>query len=179
MERMRAAEQQSPRVPEPQTPSAQTPDPPDKRAVRSVRSDGSGRCNRQEQFHCGLAIAAALLFLLPNLAFAWPQEWIRTVDAGIDPAEFAATWGVNPAHVKSNFCSNGVVQVYLVGSNIPANILWPGDKAHFTFQFTNLTGQAVAAKGKILVIQYETFTYPDNVFHIGIRKVANIGEAPI
>ena len=88
-------------------------------------------------------------------------------------------WGVNPAHAKSHFSSNGTVQVYLVGSNIPANILWPGDKARFTLQFANLTDKAVAAKGRMLVIQYETFTYPDNVFHIGLRKVADVGEAPI
>lgn len=63
-------------------PKGQTSDPSERRTVRS---------NSPDRIHRGLAIVAALLLLLPSLAFAWPQEWIKTVDSGIDPAEFAAT----------------------------------------------------------------------------------------
>lgn len=119
------------------------------------------------------ALAAAVL--APALAWAWPQEWLGE---NIAPADFAAAWGVNPAHAKKRFSSDGSVQVYLVQSSIPANILWPGDKVAFTLQFTNLTDQPLKAKGKAWLIQYEVFTYPDDVFHIGVRKVADISQAP-
>ncbi|HUW31101.1 MAG TPA: hypothetical protein VM223_05765 [Planctomycetota bacterium] len=129
---------------------------------------------------CRITAAVALgIALAASHANAWPTEFLQTVDAKIAPQEFADTWGVNPDHVKNNFSNNGTLQVYLVGSTVPANILWPGDKIGFTFQFTNLTDQPVKAAGRVLIIQYQLFTYPDGVFHVGLRKIADIGSAPI
>ena len=128
----------------------------------------------------GVTIAVALgILLAASQAWAWPTEFLRTVDGVAASQEFADTWGVNADHAKNNFSNNGSVQVYLVKSSIPANILWPGDKVEFTFQFTNLTDQPLKAAGKANIVQYQIITYPDDVFHIGLRKIADIGSLPI
>jgi len=124
-----------------------------------------------------LAFLALALLLAPPRAWGWPSEWISLGNDREAAEAFAAAWGVNPAHAKSHFSSNGTVQVFLTHSSIPANILWPGEKAVLTFQYTNLTDQALKAKGRARIIQYEVFTHADDVFHLGIRKVAEIGQA--
>ncbi len=120
------------------------------------------------------------LLFCAGIAGAWPQEFLRTVDKAVSAANYEKAWGLNPKWQKRHYSRNEKLQVYLIKSSAPATILWPGDRAEFTFQFTNLTDQPVKAQGKLLIIQYQIITRPGtNVFDIGVRKVRDIGSTPI
>lgn len=127
------------------------------------------------------SLRAATLFASLCLAIgadvsAWPTEFI-----GIkEKQEYADAWGVRPAHEGTAFARNGILQAYLVTSSVPANVLWPGDKPRFTFQFTNLKEQPVKAAGRARIVQYEVITHPGgDVFDIGLRKVRDVGSQPL
>ena len=126
------------------------------------------------------AMITALSISAATRTDAWPTEWIRGEGHPIAPEAFAEAWGVNPAFGKRlNFSRNATLQVFLVDSTIPANILWPGDEAAFTFQFTNLTREHVAVSGRARVVHYTVITEPgDNVFAISVRKIADLGSVP-
>ena len=129
----------------------------------------------------GSIVLVAAIWLPAAHLFAWPAEWIRALRGPLPAEEFSAAWGVKPEYSRSNFSQNGVLQVYLVNSSIPANILWPDDQAEFTFQFSNLTDHPVLAKGRARVVQYAVITEPpgDDPFAIGIRKIRDIGSVPL
>lgn len=128
---------------------------------------------------CGIrpmAMAAfAGLALVQNVP-AWPTSFIKV--AAKD--EYREAWGVNPARERSEFARNDILQAYLVTSSVPANILWPGDVAQFTFQFVNLTDRAVEIEASARLVQYQVITHPgDDIFDIGLRKVKDLGRIPV
>ncbi|MEI6519722.1 MAG: hypothetical protein WCO98_06745 [bacterium] len=123
---------------------------------------------------------ATLLFaiLIANIAYSFdlPQPNTGTVK----PAEFAKEWGVNPDAVTNKFTISKGLKVTMIESSIPANVLWPGDKVSFTFQFVNQTDQPIKTVGKASVIQFALYTYPgDDVFKTGVRKLLDCGNVPI
>ncbi|HEX2948078.1 MAG TPA: hypothetical protein VHV83_00670 [Armatimonadota bacterium] len=67
----------------------------------------------------------------------------------------------------------------LTQSSIPGNVLWPGDKATFTFQLVNNNAQPVVAQGKVDVIEYGTKGRPGDVWTPIMFKIADVGSIPI
>ena len=122
-------------------------------------------------------IAACTVVLLGLAAVervgAWPTAFIpvRVKE------DYARTWGLNPARERTAFAVNDLLQVYLVTSSVPANILWPGDSARFTFQFRNLTDRPIATNAVARLVQYQVITHPgDDVFDIGLAPVREIAR---
>ncbi len=62
--------------------------------------------------------------------------------------------------------------------SIPANVLWPGDKARVTLKFTNKSGKPLKAAGRVEVIRYGTRTTTD--FWVPeVFKIADCGAVPV
>ncbi len=70
-------------------------------------------------------------------------------------------------------------KVQIVGSSVPGNILWPGDKPRFTFQMLNDGGQALNAAGRVEVIAYGTKGVPGDVWTPHVFKIADVGAVPV
>ncbi len=68
--------------------------------------------------------------------------------------------------------------IQLIASSAPANVLWPGDDASFTFQIINNADQPLKAVGHFEVIQIATRTDLDDVFAQIIMKVKDIANVP-
>lgn len=125
------------------------------------------------------AFLALVLMLLPTRTWAWPQEFIASDVSSLPPEEIAAAWGLDLIHVGSHWAENGILGVQLIACSAPAGIAFPGEQPTYTFQFSNRTAQAVAVGGRVRVIQYELFTKGDDVFALGIRRMADCGTTPI
>ena len=123
----------------------------------------------------GLLIALGLA-AAQGLAFELPEPGAGTVPA----AEWAAVWGVNPAALGSHFTISRGLKVTLIASSVPANVLWPGEAATFTWQFVNQTDQPISAAGRAVVLRYALYTHPGgDVFKTGVRKLADCGSVPL
>ncbi len=125
------------------------------------------------------ACCALFLILLPSRSWAWPQEFIALDVSALPPAEIAAAWGLDPAFAGSHWARNDTLAVQLIACSAAAGIAFPGEHPGYTFQFTNRTAQAMAVGGRVRVIQYELFTKGDDVFALGIRRMADCGTTPI
>ena len=55
-------------------------------------------------------------------------------------------------------------------SSAPANVLWPGDSASFTLQITNKTNVPIDAEGRLEVINYGTYSDPQDSWKQLISK---------
>lgn len=64
-----------------------------------------------------------------------------------DRSIFADAWGVDPLQMHNQFSKNKNLQINLIQTNIPANIMWPKDKAELVFQIKNLTDTPLNIKG--------------------------------
>jgi len=69
--------------------------------------------------------------------------------------------------------------VQLVGSSVPGNILWPGDRPTWTFQIVNDGGQALNAAGRVEVVAYGTRGAPGDVWTPHVFKIAASGSVSI
>jgi len=125
-----------------------------------------------------LVVASALL-LWVQPANGWPQEFLATDVSNFPMEEIARAWGLNPRHASTYWSHTGVLGVQLIACSSPAGIAWPGEVPTYTFQFTSLTDQAVSARGQVRVVQYELLTVGDDVFHLGMRRLADCGTVPI
>ena len=107
------------------------------------------------------------------------SEMYRSINYGEMPAkEWAETLGVDPAALEDSFASDGTVQMKLLRSSIPSNVLYKGDKPELEVQIVNLTEAPVKRSFRVITIAYETFTHPgDDVFRQGVRKIAEVGTA--
>ncbi len=94
-----------------------------------------------------LALAAADAGAAETLRIGWK----------IDRETFAEAWGVDPEQNHTAFGENGAMRVKLIASNVPANILWPGDRAKLTFQFENLTDKPLELGGAFVVQRYRAY----------------------
>jgi hypothetical protein len=66
-----------------------------------------------------------------------------------------------------------------IGGRDTANVLAPGEKAQFTFIFTNKTANPIRAHGKWEVIQYGTKGKPGDVWSPIVFRIAVTGEASL
>lgn len=115
---------------------------------------------------------------------------------GAEPERFAAAWGVSADRYDKKLSTSvddlsrlvqvsqtDTIAVAQVASSVPANILWPGEKAKVTIQITNKTHSPVRTTGKVDVIRYCLYTLPlerdDAMFHVGMRKLADEGSVPV
>lgn len=126
------------------------------------------------QWACGAAVAG-LMSVAASTAMAWPMTW-----AGGPDGQGGAYLSEKVFNVggKECFRENGKLRVQLLDCSVPANILWPGDKAGFTFQIENLTDQPIAIKGKIDVIQYAFRTPGEDFFTVNFIKLADCAAVP-
>ena len=81
-------------------------------------------------------------------------------------------FGLDDAHRSKTFV------VEQVSNTVPANILWPDEKAELTFRFRNLTPQPIQAKGSIEIIRYGTRT-TTNFWEPIAFSIADEGTVPI
>src|SRR5262245_53880290 len=102
---------------------------------------------------CGLLLTALALLLLVDpansLAATLPGNVPQgTLDAfGVGPDKAAKKWTVNQ-----------------IACTAPGNVVYPGEQATWTLQFTNKTDQPLTVGGKVEVITYRTFTPGADVF---------------
>lgn len=125
----------------------------------------------------GSAVAAAVVlgWLGVASALAWPMPWAAGPD-GAGGSNFAEeVFGVRGRH---SFRENGTVRVQLFDCDVPANILWPGDRPTFVFQVENLTDRDLDIRGKADVIQYALRTPGDDFFMVDFVKLAECGATP-
>ncbi|BDI30082.1 hypothetical protein CCAX7_21330 [Capsulimonas corticalis] len=66
-----------------------------------------------------------------------------------------------------------------VKADVLANILWPGDKPSFTFRIKNTSDKAIAATGRLDIIQYGTRGRAGDVWRPDVFKIADCGNAPV
>ena len=95
------------------------------------------------------------------------------------PEEFAKAWGMDAKQVNNAFGRNAVISAQTISSSIPASILWPGDNVKFEVQITNLTDQPVKLEGKVIVLHYELYTYPEDMFKVGPRVMGEVDSSAI
>lgn len=96
------------------------------------------------------------------------------------PADLAAVWGVpTDASGKIEWTKSNGVDVQLIGTTVPANVMFPGDAPSFTFQVTNDNTQAVADDGFVEVMQYGLSSVGDDFFAYQAHKLALIEKIPV
>lgn len=69
--------------------------------------------------------------------------------------------------------------VQLVQSSVPANVLWPGEQPHLTFQVVNRLDKPVALEGRLEVIRYGTRGKPNDVWTPVVVKLADAQTQPV
>ncbi len=92
---------------------------------------------------------------------------------GTEIPEFGETFGVDVNKKDFN------VQAYLIKSSVPANILWPNDKAVLTVQLVNNSDIPAKISGKLEVIGYGTKGRPGDIWKPQMFKAGDFGSAPI
>jgi len=110
-------------------------------------------------------VGAALLLLCADA----PAQMVT----GADMPGFAEAFGLKPEQKASAY------EVQEVACSVPANVLWPGDKAIFTFRFVNKTDERIRAQGRVYVIEYRTSVRPGDVWVPHVQKVADVGAVPV
>jgi len=63
---------------------------------------------------------------------------------------------------------------YEIACSVPANVLWPGDHATFTFRIENKGDRAIQGPGRIHVVHYGTRGRPGDVWKPQVFKVADV-----
>ncbi len=112
----------------------------------------------------GLIVAAAI-FASPLIG--------RAQSGPLDYLGFEQAFGYKKDAPPKDF------RVHLIASSVPANVLWPGDEANFTFQIENMTDQPLKASGHFEVMQYATSTDPRDVFTQAVAKVKDWASVPV
>jgi hypothetical protein len=74
---------------------------------------------------------------------------------------------------------NPPITVLAAGCTVPGNILWPGDRAQFTFVVSNHTSAAIVGPGKVDIVNYGTRGRPDDVWKPDMVKFGDVGSVPI
>lgn len=66
-----------------------------------------------------------------------------------------------------------------IASSVPANVLWPGDKASFRFRVTNVTGAPLSAKGAIKITRYATSGVPGDFWETVFHPLTDVDSIPV
>ncbi|MGE5610791.1 MAG: hypothetical protein ACM359_16190, partial [Bacillota bacterium] len=64
--------------------------------------------------------------------------------------------------------------VYEIECSAPANVLWPGDEATFTFQIENKSSEAIQQTGQVRVVHYGTRAKPGDIWKPVVFKIADL-----
>ena len=110
-------------------------------------------------------------FLILSLAYSTGVK--AQMVEGADIPEFGETFGVDAA--KKDF----EVKAYLIKSSVPANILWPNDKAVLTVQLVNSSDIPAKISGKLEVTGYGTKGRPGDIWKPQMFKSGDFGSIPI
>ncbi|MGQ9523330.1 MAG: hypothetical protein ACUVTZ_00680, partial [Armatimonadota bacterium] len=113
--------------------------------------------------------AVTLLCLLIFLAVSAEAQMVT----GADMPGFAEAFGLTPQQKAQAY------EVREVGCSVPANVLWPGDRATYVLRFVNKTDRRIQAQGRVRVIEYRTSVKPGDVWVPYVRKVAEAGAVPV
>jgi hypothetical protein len=85
-------------------------------------------------------------------------------------ADFARAWGVSAEDLGARFAKAGSLGIAQIAGSIPANILWPGDTASLTIQFTNADKRTLTVSGRWMLIAYHLTTPTEDVFNLGLER---------
>ena len=113
------------------------------------------------------SIAAGLL----ALALLSPSTVLAQMVTGERMEDFAVAFGLEGTKTKD-------WKVFETACSVPANVLWPGDEATFTFRVEN-GGDAIRGSAKIHVIHYGTRGRPGDVWNPRVFKIADLPDAAI
>lgn len=102
----------------------------------------------------------------------------------IERETLAEVWGLDAKQAHKDFGENENLRVKLVGTDIPANILWPGEQAELVFQFENLTDAPQKLKGIFDIERYEAYDLEIErgkrvLGTTGLKKTAEIEQIPL
>jgi hypothetical protein len=92
---------------------------------------------------------------------------------GTGMTDFAAVFGLDHNPAGAN------VKVSAVTSNIPGNVLWPGDRATFDIRLQNLADHPLDISARIDVIGYGTKGKPGDVWVPTVVKLSDAGSVPV
>ena len=92
---------------------------------------------------------------------------------GEDIPEFGKTFGIVP-HKKDY----KVAAVY-INTNIPGNILWPGDSLSITLQLVNNLSRSVDVKGNVVAISYGTKGNAGDIWTPAMFKIKEEDKVPL
>jgi len=95
------------------------------------------------------------------------------MQSGTNIPGFAETMGVDPKQTTDPY------SVQFVTSSAPANVLWPGEQASFSFQLVNNSDRPIQGPGKVERIAYGTKGRPGDIWVPDMFKVADLGSAPV
>ncbi|MGO9113975.1 MAG: hypothetical protein ACLP9L_32565 [Thermoguttaceae bacterium] len=108
--------------------------------------------------------ALALTLLFPSISLAQ-----MVTGAGME--DFAKVFGLEGTRAKG-------WKVFETACSVPANVLWPGDEATFTFRIEN-GGDAVRGPAKVRVIHYGTCGRPGDVWKPRVFKIGDLADVAI
>ena len=91
---------------------------------------------------------------------------------GSDMAGYGAALGLQPG-AASDYA------IHLVSSSVPGNILWPGDRATFTFQIVSTSAQPIQAVGHVQVIPYGTRGAPGDIWDPHVVRTGTPLSQPV
>jgi hypothetical protein len=72
-----------------------------------------------------------------------------------------------------------IYEIKQVKCNVPGSILWPGDRATFTFQVENRQNTSLEAAGKLFLIAYGTKGKPNDIWVPTVIKLGDIDAIPV
>ena len=102
-----------------------------------------------------------------------PGVSLAQMVVGEKMTHFADAFGTDGDHAAKNFTA------VLAESNVPANILWPGEQPTWTIQLQNEGGTAIKTAGKIDVVHYGTRGAPGDVWDPVVFKFDDAVSVPI
>ena len=103
-----------------------------------------------------------LIAVLAAIAFS-PERVFAQMTVGEKMKHFDDVFGLT-GHVATTYTA------VLAESDVPANILWPGEQPKWTIQLQNDTKAAIKTTGKIEVIRYGTRGMPGDVWTPDVVK---------
>jgi len=93
--------------------------------------------------------------------------------SGADIPGFGETMGIDVANTRDPF------SVQFIRSTAPANVLWPGEQASFTFQVADNSDGPIAGAGRVDLISYGTKGRPGDMWVPDMVKFASLESQPV
>ena len=129
------------------------------------------RSTHRRRGHAGLVGLMLLMIATPAAGFR--IGWSTPTES------FVNAWAVDPDHAEQRFQSDGRLRVQLIDTNIPANLLRPGEQAELTFQFQNLTAEPMPVRGAFDVFEQQAYNEdPGSLGVTGLRRTRDVARIP-